>query len=190
MTALSASMKRLLCGLAWTFVRAGRLGIRRRSTLTCCRRTKISASKFDSRLEERSRTGKQQPQNFDKEADVDVWNENIFTPNRSFLETLLNRASYYDFAIAVFTADDTATIREQEVKITRDNVIFEFGLFLGRLGPNRAFVLHQEGVNLFSDWAGIAVASFTPRSNLVSAVGAACNTFREEMKVAIKLEKF
>jgi predicted nucleotide-binding protein len=36
-------------------------------------------------------------QNFDNEADVDIWDENIFNPNRSYLETLLNRASYYDF---------------------------------------------------------------------------------------------
>jgi hypothetical protein len=129
-------------------------------------------------------------QNFDHEADVDIWDENIFNPNRSYLDTLLNRASYYDFVIAVFTADDTATVRKRKVKVTRGNVIFEFGLFLGRLGPNRTFLLHQEGVDLFSDWTGIAIASFTPRDNLVSAVGAACDKFRQEMRVAIDLENF
>ena len=42
---------------------------------------------------------------FDAEADVDVWDEDIFQLNRSYLETLINRASYYDFAIAVFASD-------------------------------------------------------------------------------------
>jgi hypothetical protein len=128
--------------------------------------------------------------NFDHEADVDIWDENIFKTNRNYLQTLLNRASYYDFAIAVFTPDDTATIRKQEVKVTRDNVIFEFGLFLGRLGPDRTFLILQEGVDLFSDWNGISIASFKPRANLVAAVGAACERVREEMKVADKLEHF
>src|SRR5689334_10254437 len=125
--------------------------------------------------------------NFDHEADVDIWNENIFALNRSTLDTLLNRASYYDFGIAVFTPDDEAVIRERKTKVTRDNVIFEFGLFLGRLGPNRTFMIIQEGVELFSDWAGIGKATFRLRDNLVSAVGNACNQIRQEMAVANEL---
>jgi predicted nucleotide-binding protein len=67
-------------------------------------------------------------QNFDREADVDIWTENIFKANRGYLDTLLNRASYHDFVIAVFTPDEEAVIRDRPVKVTRDNVIFEFGL--------------------------------------------------------------
>jgi len=66
---------------------------------------------------------------FDSEADVDIWSENIFKANRNYLDTLLNRASFYDFVVAVFTGDDEAIIREKQVKVTRDNVIFEFGLY-------------------------------------------------------------
>jgi predicted nucleotide-binding protein len=65
-----------------------------------------------------------------QEWDVDIWKENIFNPNWNYLETLLNRASYYDYCIAICAADDAARIREETVKVTRDNVIFEFGLFL------------------------------------------------------------
>src|SRR5262245_6824916 len=64
-------------------------------------------------------------QHFDQDWDVDIWCENIFKINRSYLETLLNRASYYDFCIAVFAADDAANIRGQAVRIPRDNVILE-----------------------------------------------------------------
>ncbi|SRR6266496_5600542 len=128
--------------------------------------------------------------NFDSEADVDIWSENIFKMNRNYLETLLNRASFYDFVIAIFTGDDEAIIREKQVKVTRDNVIFEFGLFLGRIGPNRTFMILEEDVELFSDWNGIAVAKFRMRDNLVAAVGNACNEIRKEMEVANKLEHF
>lgn len=129
-------------------------------------------------------------QNFDYEADVDIWNENIFALNRSNLDNLLNRASYYDFGIAVFTPDDEAVIRKRDVKVARDNVIFEFGLFLGRLGPNRTFMIVQDGVELFSDWDGVGTATFRPRDNLVSAVGVACDRIRTEMATADKLPHF
>jgi len=120
--------------------------------------------------------------NFDAKADVDIWSENIFKANRNYLDTLLNRASFYDFVIAVFTGDDEAIIREKQVKVTRDNVIFEFGLFLGRLGPNRTFLVLEEGVELFSDWSAIEVAKFRKRDNLVAAVGNACSRIREETR--------
>jgi len=127
---------------------------------------------------------------FDAEADVDIWNENIFKANRSYLDTLLNRASYYDFIIAVFTPDDEATIRQRLVKVSRDNVIFEFGLFLGRLGPNRSFLILQDGVEMFSDWSGIEIAKFQPGEDLDMAVSEACNRIREEMSVADRLPNF
>ena len=127
---------------------------------------------------------------FEREADVDIWDENVFALNRSNLENLLNRASYYDFGIAVITPDDEAVIRDRAATVPRDNVVFEFGLFLGRLGPNRAFMIVQEGVELFSDWDGVAKARFTPRDNLVAAVGSACNKIREEMDVASSIKNF
>jgi Predicted nucleotide-binding protein containing TIR-like domain len=129
---------------------------------------------------------------FDDEADVDVWAEDIFKANRNYLDTLLNRASYYDYFVAVFAPDDAITERKKVVKVTRDNVIFEFGLFLGRLGPNRTFLILQEGVDLFSDWSGIDIAKFRsrPDGNLVAAVGVACEKIRAQMKEAEKLPHF
>ncbi|HRF80270.1 MAG TPA: nucleotide-binding protein, partial [Flavobacteriales bacterium] len=83
-----------------------------------------------------------------------------------------------------------ALIREEYHRVTRDNVIFEFGLFLGRLGINRTFMLLEEGVSLFSDWDGIKPAKFQRRDNMVSAVGGACQQIMEEMGVATKLKHF
>jgi hypothetical protein len=125
--------------------------------------------------------------NFDQEADVYVWTENIFRVNEGTLETLMNRASYYDFFIAIFSADDKATIQNKKVDVTRDNVIFEFGLFLGRIGLDRTFFVLEEGVELFSDWKGITTTQFTRSENLASSLGASCISIKEKMQVAEKL---
>ena len=125
--------------------------------------------------------------NFDKEADVDIWTENIFKLNEGTLETLMNRASYYDFFIAVFAADDVATINNKKTNITRDNVIFEFGLFLGRIGLDRTFFVLEDGVKLFSDWNGITTTTFVRRANLAAALGASCTRIREKMQIAEEL---
>lgn len=58
--------------------------------------------------------------NFDRTADVDIWTQNVFALNKSALDTLINRASFYDFAIFVLTPDDRATVKGQEQMIPRD----------------------------------------------------------------------
>lgn len=128
--------------------------------------------------------------NFEKTADVDIWTENIFALNKSNLDTLINRSSFYDFAIFVLTPDDKATIKEKEQLIPRDNVLFEFGLFLGSIGPSRAFCIAEESVYILSDFSGITRAIYKTRSNLVAAVGDACNQIKREMEAAEKQYRF
>jgi len=124
---------------------------------------------------------------FDDEADVDIWDENIFKLHSSYLESLLRAANLYDFAILVFTPDDSTTSRDSMHLAPRDNVLFEHGLFLGRLGPNRAFIICDEEVKVPSDFAGIKIAKFRRRDdgNLKSAVSTACN----EIRTAIEDER-
>lgn len=128
--------------------------------------------------------------NFDHEADVDIWTENVFKLNENTLEVLLNRSSYYDFFIAVFAADDKAVVKGKSTKVTRGNVIFEFGLFLGRIGINRSFLVLEDGVDMISDFAGITTTTFTRRDNLVAALGASCIRIREGMSIATKLMSY
>lgn len=90
--------------------------------------------------------------------EVDIWNENVFQLNQSYLESLLIAASLYDFAILILTPDDLLKSRGKQYKTARDNVVFEHGLFLGRLGPRRAFILCEENVKILSDFAGITVS--------------------------------
>lgn len=78
---------------------------------------------------------------FEQDYDCYIWNDGIFQFNEGFLETLLKSASLFDFSFMVFTADDISKIRNQEYNTARDNVLFEYGLFLGRVGIDRAYII-------------------------------------------------
>ena len=80
---------------------------------------------------------------FEKEAEVTIWNQDVFKLNQSGLESLLRAINVHDFAILILTPDDVITSRGISSSAPRDNVIFEYGLFLGRLGPNRAFIIFE-----------------------------------------------
>lgn len=92
--------------------------------------------------------------------EVFIWNDDIFKPNKNTLETLLNVASLFDFGIMIATKDDFTESRDDIFETVRDNVVFEFGLFLGRLGENRAFALQESGAKLPSDLLGITIPRF------------------------------
>jgi hypothetical protein len=49
--------------------------------------------------------------------------------------------------IAVYSSGDEALVRQSRVKIVRDNVLFEFGLFTGRIGKGRTFRLSAKGTS-------------------------------------------
>lgn len=86
----------------------------------------------------------------------------------------------YDFGIFVFTPSDELHTRGQVKRVARDNVVFELGLFIGKLTRRRPFVVHPRDVlTLPSDLAGITTASYDPsQSNLAAALGPACQQVR------------
>lgn len=51
----------------------------------------------------------------------------------------------YDFALLVFGQDDSTMIRGSEFLTVRDNVIFELGLLMGKMGRGRALWLSPQG---------------------------------------------
>ncbi len=87
--------------------------------------------------------------------DCHLWSDDIFKSNESFMETLIKSASLFDFGIMLFAKDDTSIVRGAEFDSPRDNVLFEYGLFLGRVGTDRAFVVAEEGVKLPTELFGI-----------------------------------
>lgn len=68
------------------------------------------------------------------------------------------------FAVVLLTGDDIggkkgATPADLSPR-ARQNVILELGYFLGKLGPARVCALHQPGVEIPSDIAGVVYVSF------------------------------
>jgi len=97
---------------------------------------------------------------FEKDYECYLWSDDIFKYNENFLETLMKEASLFDFGFMIFTKDDYTKSRQQAFDTPRDNVIFEFGLFLGRLGKDNAFIIQDEDVKLPSDLFGNTLVKF------------------------------
>jgi predicted nucleotide-binding protein with TIR-like domain len=93
----------------------------------------------------------------DEVCEAQVWSQGVFEPTGTTIGGLLEMARSSDFAALVLTPDDSAVIRGTEVIVARDNVIFELGLFLGALGPQRVFIIQPRDLNLMlpSDLAGV-----------------------------------
>jgi hypothetical protein len=126
-------------------------------------------------------------QNLELEAEVTVWDQNTFRLNGYALEELVKRLDEFDCAVFVCTPTDKSQIREQQVDVARDNVIFELGLFIGRQGRDRCFVVQPHGVDLHlpSDFAGIVTARYEPNRtdrNMRAALGPACNQILEQIR--------
>ena len=68
------------------------------------------------------------------------------------------------FAVVVLTPDDEGHLKGQAKEArprARQNVIFELGYFIGRLGRRNVCALHQPGVELPSDFAGVVYVEMT-----------------------------
>ncbi len=122
-------------------------------------------------------------ENLEKDADVQVWTQGIFELGSSYLESLIKELDTADFAILVLTEDDITISRNHQTTAPRDNVLFELGLFMGRLGRDRSFFVYDKNKNLKipSDLSGISGATFAMHQsgNVAASLGAACNKIRK-----------
>lgn len=95
-------------------------------------------------------------------ADTTIWSEDVFESGRGYLEELMAELERHDFAVLVLTPDDVTESRGDSLKSPRDNVLFECGLFMGRLGRERTFIVCDRSteMKLPSDLAGISLISY------------------------------
>jgi CRP/FNR family cyclic AMP-dependent transcriptional regulator len=122
---------------------------------------------------------------FEYDFTVVVWTDGVFRASWYPIESLERQLDQSDFAIAVAQPDDITLSRGGSSPTARDNVIFELGLFIGRIGRQRSFLVEPRGeeVKLPTDLSGITALSYKYDSeNLASAVGPACNRIRAIIK--------
>ena len=95
-----------------------------------------------------------------------TWTKGVFGLTRPVFEDLLRSLTAHDFAILVLTPDDETTLRVEDYKTPRDNVVLELGLFLGSLGRDRTFIVcDPTQLRLPSDLAGVTVARIRDSGN-------------------------
>jgi len=99
-------------------------------------------------------------------AQVNPWYAGTFGPNDYTMEALERELDANDFGVFVFAAEDVALIREKPVFVTRDNTLFELGLFWGRLRRNRVFCLVPRDIPAAAETSGLPAAEFHLPSDL------------------------
>lgn len=121
-------------------------------------------------------------ENLESTGDVYVWTQGVFELGSSYLESLVKELDKADFAILVLTEDDITISRGKEMVSPRDNVLFELGLFTGRLGRDRSFFVYdtEKNIKIPSDLSGISGAGYKLQQsgNLLASLGPACNKIR------------
>ena len=113
---------------------------------------------------------------------VIVWTDGVFRASWYPIESLERELDQSDFAIAIAEPDDLTQSRGKMAQTPRDNVIFELGLFIGRIGRHRSFLVEPRGeeTKLPSDLSGITSISYKyDKKDLAAALGPACNRIRD-----------
>lgn len=113
-----------------------------------------------------------------------LWTNGVFRATNYTLQSLENELDRSDFAVAIAHSDDQTTVRDEDWPTPRDNVVFELGFFMGRLGRSRAILMEPRGTRLKlpSDLAGVSTIRyrFDPMEP-VASMGPACNELREHI---------
>ncbi len=124
----------------------------------------------------------------ERDFDVTLWNDNVwdtsvFKINNNFLNDLLRASLQFDFGLLIGSTDDLVEYRGDIVLQPRDNVLFELGLFIGRLGLSKcAFVIDKE-LKVLSDISGISLARYDKNdtSSFVNAISQVSELFRNQI---------
>lgn len=115
-----------------------------------------------------------------------VWDQGVFFAGGYPLEALEKAVSESDFAVAIAQPDDILETRGAKYSTLRDNVLFELGIFLGRLTRHRAILVHPRvtGLKLPSDLHGLTLVSYDPGKpgELAARLGPACHEIRKLVK--------
>ena len=108
--------------------------------------------------------------------EVRIWTNGVFSASGITANDLLKQAEEVDFGLFVFGPDDKIASRTKEYEVPRDNVIFEIGVFMGRLGRERTYMVMQHGadLNIPSDLLGITPMTFMPHADLTMQMSTTC----------------
>ncbi|WP_346658660.1 TIR domain-containing protein [Bradyrhizobium sp. 143] len=116
-----------------------------------------------------------------------VWDDGVFFAGGYPLEHLEKQVAQSDFAIAIAEPDDIVRSRGHQSPTLRDNVLFELGLFMGKLGRHRAIAVHPRVKDLWipTDLQGLTVIPYEPgdESTVNLRLKSVCEAVRKLVQV-------
>jgi hypothetical protein len=124
-------------------------------------------------------------ENLEHDVESTVWTQGVFQLSKTSVASLIRVLNQSDFGLFILSPDDISSIRNKSVSTVRDNVIFELGLFAGKFGIERCFMIVPNGVDdlhLPTDLLGLTPATYDPNrqdNNPQAALGPACNKVRK-----------
>jgi hypothetical protein len=126
--------------------------------------------------------------NLQHDADLTVWSQGVFSLSVTPLDSITEALNSSDFGIFVFSPDDETRMRDSVSDTVRDNVIFELGLFIGKLGKRRCFIVMPDNIDFHipTDLVGVTPAIYSgirDKAELAAALGPACHEIRQAMKL-------
>lgn len=115
-----------------------------------------------------------------------VWDDGVFFAGGYPLEALEKQVSESDFAVAIAEPDDISESRGTRAPTVRDNVLFELGLFMGKLTRYRTILVHPrvKDLRLPSDLQGLTLIPYDPgdESTILSRIAPVCDSVRVLVK--------
>jgi len=123
-----------------------------------------------------------------------VWNETTVKPSMTFIEALEAELDQCDFAVLAMTPDDRVISRGKSSMAPRDNVLFEIGLFTGRIGRERTYFVFDKARDpkIPTDLLGVTPACYgrIEGKSLSESVIGACVLMAKRMKELGERQKY
>jgi CRP/FNR family transcriptional regulator, cyclic AMP receptor protein len=115
-----------------------------------------------------------------------VWDDGVFFAGGYPLEALEQQVNESDFAVAIAEPDDIMESRGVRARTLRDNVLFELGLFMGKLSRYRTILIHPKvkDLKLPSDLQGLTLIPYEDGddSTIATRIAPVCDKVRELVK--------
>ena len=93
---------------------------------------------------------------------ITIWDEGtVFGLSTTTIEALEAAVLQFDYGIFIVTSDDKLESRGEFRQVARDNVLFELGLFMGKLTRRRVLVVQQKDVSVPTDLSGLVTARYS-----------------------------
>lgn len=118
-----------------------------------------------------------------------VWWEQ-FGIGRYTMETLIEISENVDAAIFIFSADDKTWYRGGLFESVRDNVVFEYGLFSGKLSRERVVILRSGKPRMGTDLDGITYGCLEKKFQTQGKIDTWIRNIKEELRIEEKEASF